>query len=163
MKTIVIGVGNPIKTDDSVGIAISRILAQVLAHRSDIDVAEVYAGGLRLADKMTGYDRVIVIDSIVTRRGEPGDICRLTPLDMVRTRNTICVHDMDLLTALNMGRALGVRVPSDVQIWGIEAMDVESFGEDLTEPVATAVPKVVKQIVELVGPPPVQEYEENIK
>ena len=58
---------------------------------------------------------------------------------------------MNLQTALEMGRMLNIPLPSDIKILGIEAKDVETFGENLTEDVARAVPKVVDMVIRDLG------------
>ena len=66
MKTLVIGLGNPLVTDDSVGLRVVERLKPLLADRSDVEVSEDYWGGLRLMERMIGFDRAIVIDAIQT-------------------------------------------------------------------------------------------------
>lgn len=150
MKTIIIGLGNPILSDDSVGVLIARELKEKMdsAGQSDVEVIEMYAGGIRLMDAMEGYDRAVIIDAMVTGMERPGTVRRLSLSDLVTTRNTLSVHDMDLPMAMEMGRMLGVPLPSEVVIWGIEAKDVENFGEGLTEEVAASVSLTIELIVE---------------
>jgi hydrogenase maturation protease len=150
LKTIIIGLGNPILSDDSVGVLIARELKEKMdsAGQSDVEVIEMYAGGIRLMDAMEGYDRAVIIDAMVTGMERPGTVRRLSLSDLVTTRNTLSVHDMDLPMAMEMGRMLGVPLPSEVVIWGIEAKDVENFGEGLTEEVAASVSLTIELIVE---------------
>ena len=148
MKTIIIGLGNPFLTDDSVGIKVARQLAPVVHQHNDIEVTEVYAGGIRLLDAMTGYDRAIVIDALRLEDGTPGKIHHLTPEDLCATWNTVSVHDMNLPTALAMGRMLEMHLPSQIEIWGIEGVDLESFSEDVSEEVAVAILQVVHEIAD---------------
>jgi len=150
LKTIVIGLGNPILSDDSVGVRIARELKERIesAGQSAVEVIEMYAGGIRLMDAMEGYDRAVIIDSMITGVERPGTLRRLSLSDLVTTRNTLSVHDMDLPTALDMGRMLGMPLPSDVVIWGIEAKDVENFGEELTEEVEASLSSTIEIIEE---------------
>ena len=150
MKTIIIGLGNPILSDDSVGVRIARELKERMrsAAQSGAEVIEMYAGGIRLMDAMEGYDRAVIIDSMITGVERPGTLRRLSLSDLVTTRNTLSVHDMDLPTALDMGRMLGMPLPSDVVIWGIEAKDVENFGEELTEEVEASLSSTIEIIEE---------------
>ena len=73
MKTLIIGLGNPLVTDDSVGLRVVEELRPLLADRPDVEVSEDYWGGLRLMERMIGFDRAIVIDAIQTgaRRHDP--------------------------------------------------------------------------------------------
>ena len=77
-------------------------------------MAEDYWGGLRLMEQMVGYDRAIVIDAI--RSGAPpGTIHRLATGDMP-TQRSASSHDMNLPTALALGRQAGLRLPEDQDI-----------------------------------------------
>ena len=151
MKTIIIGLGNPIVSDDSVGIKVSRELRDRLNGYDGIDIIEAYAGGIRLMDVMVGYEKAIIVDAMVTVNGLPGTIHSLSITDLVITRNIVSTHDTNLSTALEMGKMLGLSLPSEIDIWGIEAADVETFSEELTENVAKAVPIVVQKIVGELG------------
>ena len=151
-RTIVIGLGNPILSDDSVGVKVARALKERLIDPDGlngtietVDVTEIYAGGMRLMDAMVGYERAIIVDAIITG-GIPGAVRSMSVQDVCTTRNLICTHDTGLATALEMGRMLGLQLPSDIRIWGIEGKDVGTFSEELTDEVRHAVPCAVEQI-----------------
>ncbi len=75
MKTLVVGLGNPILTDDGVGVKVAYEVEKVVSatSREDIDVIEASAGGLRLMELMIGYDRLILIDAFYADNGnQPG-------------------------------------------------------------------------------------------
>ncbi|MBI4690854.1 MAG: hydrogenase maturation protease [Nitrospirae bacterium] len=148
MKTVIIGLGNPILTDDGVGIKVSRMLKDRLNRNIGIDVKEVYAGGIRLMDEMIGYEKVVVIDAMVTGEAAPGTIRQMSLSDAIMTKNIVSTHDTNLPTAIEMGRTLGLQLPAEIKLWGIEAEDTETFGEDLTDKVADAVQPLVEKILE---------------
>ena len=145
-NTIVIGVGNPVIADDALGLITVRSVEQQLGGRKGISVTEVYNGGLELMEAMAGYDRAFVVDAIVS--GErPGTIHRLGIDDVASTRNTSTTHNGSLSAALELGRLSGVKLPSLIRFWAVEAEDVTTFTEGLTPEVAASVPVVVKEIV----------------
>jgi hydrogenase maturation protease len=145
-KTIVIGIGNPLLTDDSVGIKVSRLLADQFKSSDDISVIEIYAGGLRLMEAMVDYDHAILIDSVKTNQSSPGTVYTFEPGDLMESRNMSCMHDANLMQALCLAQEAQLKMPETIRIWGVEAKDVTTFCEDLTEDVAKAVPLVVGQI-----------------
>jgi hydrogenase maturation protease len=148
MNTIIIGLGNPVRADDGVGPAVACCLRERLAGTEGVTVDELWAGGLRLAEAMAGYDRAILVDALQRGDRPAGSICRLSLSDLGGTRTTACVHDTSLPTAMETWRCLGVPLPQEVDIWGIEVQDLESFSEELTAPVAEAVPLVVEAILQ---------------
>ena len=88
MKTLVIGLGNPLITDDSVGLRVAAALKPLLANRPDVEVAEDYWGGLRLMERMIGFDGAVVIDAIQTG-APPGTIHQLTPEGIATQRSAL--------------------------------------------------------------------------
>lgn len=139
MKTIVVGVGNPARSDDGVGLYVARYVRELTSGMCDIEVEELWAGGLRIAEAVAGYDRAVIIDAMTTGKNAPGSY-RLVPLSELQTCRTVsCVHDADLLTALRVFRVAGERIPDDIAVVGIETLDMFSLGENLTPPVSEAV------------------------
>jgi hydrogenase maturation protease len=150
MKILVLGLGNPVLTDDSVGLRVAAELKQVLARRPEVEVGEDSCGGLRLMERMIGYDRAIVIDAIQTG-APPGTLHRLA-VNSIPTQRTASAHDANLPTALALGRLAGAALPrdEDILVVGIEAHDVLSFGEECTSAVRDAIGPAVQLVVEAV-------------
>jgi hydrogenase maturation protease len=147
MRILIIGLGNPLVTDDSVGLRVIEQLKPQLADRADVEVAEDYWGGLRLMERMIGFDRAIVVDAIQT--GAPaGTIHQLTP-DGIPTQRSVSAHDVNLSTALEFGRQAGAHLPANDQIRlvGIEAADTLTFGEQCTPLVQAAIPQAVHAVL----------------
>lgn len=142
-ETAVIGMGNPILTDDAVGVRLAAEAARELEGRPDIAVIEECSvGGLNLIDVFTGYSRVIVFDGIHTRGGRPGDWYHFTAARLRSTAHLSNVHDANLATALALGRELGVPLPDDEQIHvlAVEIEDDETFGTELSPALTRAYP-----------------------
>ena len=150
MRTLVLGLGNPILTDDGVGIHVVRDLAGRL-DRSDVDVAEASLGGLRLLDVTAGYDRLILVDAIQAG-GRPGRVCRLG-LDDMPSLHAACSHDLSLPAALALGRRLGMALPEDqaITIVAVEVEDVLTFGERCTPRVQAAIPRAARLVEEVLA------------
>jgi hydrogenase maturation protease len=151
MRTIVVGLGNPILADDSVGIKVAELFKEAIPLNSGVDVVEAYAGGLRLMEAIAGYERAIIVDAMKTGLHPPGTIQMLSLESLTKTRNTLCTHDSDLSTALTLGRDLGLAIPDLVEIMGIEADDVESFSEELTSGVRRALQPTVAALLHRCG------------
>jgi hydrogenase maturation protease len=147
MKTLVVGLGNPLLSDDRVGLLVARELRARLGDRSDVEVTEDYHGGLRLMERMVGYERAIVVDAI--RTGDaPGTIHRLQA-DSMPTQNSASGHDASLKTALEFGRRVGADLPNDndLVVIAVEAADVSTFGSECTPEVEAAIPLAVEIVL----------------
>jgi hydrogenase maturation protease len=70
----------------------------------------------------------------------PGDI---------PTQRSASVHDVNLPTALALGREAGMHLPEErnILLVGIEAVDILTFGEHCTPAVAAAIPLAVEEVV----------------
>jgi hydrogenase maturation protease len=153
LKTLVVGLGNPILTDDGVGIHVVRAVAE-RCQPDDVIFAEASVGGLRLLDALAGYRRVVLVDAIQTRDGRPGEIHRLSLRDLRASMHSGSSHDLSLPGALRLGRQIGMTLPEDegVVIIAVEVADVLTFGETCTPAVAAAIPRAVDAVLaELAG------------
>ena len=153
MKTLVIGLGNPILTDDGVGVKVAYEVDEILnnLNHDGIDVKEASVGGLRLMEEMVGYDRVILIDAIMKPGGgNPGTIHRMTLDDLRKispTQHSACAHDTSLVTALEAGSIMGLHLPKNIVIFAIEVENVDEFNENPTCAVAEAIPIVTDAVL----------------
>ena len=147
MRTLVLGLGNPICGDDGVGIRIAEALKDKVAD-PQVEVAETTAAGLSLLDLMAGYQRIIIIDAIRTRNGVPGQVYRLGPDDLPCPLHCATLHDVDLATALELGRRLGMEMPREVTIFAVEVADTTTFLEGCTPDVERAVPEVASLVLQ---------------
>jgi len=150
LKTLVLGLGNPILSDDGVGIHIVRALAGRL-NRPNVDVAEASLGGLRLLDTVVGYDRLILVDAI-RAGGRAGQVYRLSTKDLLSSLHSTSSHDLSLPAAMELGRRLGMALPEDeaITILAVEVEDVITFGETCTPHVQAAIPRVAQMVLEKV-------------
>ncbi|MDY7079224.1 MAG: hydrogenase maturation protease [Chloroflexota bacterium] len=152
MKTLVLGMGNTILCDDGIGIYVTQAVAK-RCQRDDVDFVEASVGGLRLLDVIGGYERIIMVDAIQTRGGNPGDVYRLHPNDVRASLHAGSTHDLSLPGALTLGRGMGMTLPKDEDfvIIAIEAEDVLTFGEECTPSVEVAIPRAVEAVLEELG------------
>jgi hydrogenase maturation protease len=146
-RILVIGLGNPLLRDDAVGLRVARQVRAALGDREDIEVVEESCGGLRLMERMVGFDRAILIDAIRSGR-PPGTVTLLDPREM-HTQHSASAHDVDLPTALALGRHAGARLPADDQVCviAVEAEEVETFGYEMTPAVEAAVPRAAARVL----------------
>jgi hydrogenase maturation protease len=138
--------GNPILGDDAVGVLAARALKERLAGRAGVEVDEAYHGGLRLMERLVGYDRAIILDAICTGDYPPGALMRLG-LEDLPTQHTASAHDVNLPTALRLGTAMGLKMPAAIDIFAVEAEQVFDFSEMCTPAVAAALPLVVEAVL----------------
>jgi hydrogenase maturation protease len=154
MKTLVIGLGNPILGDDGVGWRVAEEIARKTANHPDVEVDCVSLGGLSLMERLTGSERVILVDTIFTKEKPIGTVrmFRLTELQDLSSGHTTAVHDTSLRNALNVGRSMDIPLPCDenIHIVSIESENVYDFSEILSPSVEAAIPQAVKAVLQLI-------------
>jgi len=143
MKTIILGVGNTILSDDGVGIHVANQLRQKIDN-PNITIDEALTGGMNLLDLLLGYDKAIIIDAVKIDNGEEGEVKRI-PISKFATMHSCNPHDVSLTEAIQMAEKLGeTRIPKEIIVIGITMKKLPcEFGENLSEKIAMAVPKAI--------------------
>jgi len=154
MKTIIIGLGNPILGDDGVGWKVADEVKRQLPPDSPVVVNCLSLGGISLMERLIGFDRAILIDALAIQ-GPPGSILTLSLEDLPNysAYHTASTHDTTLQNALEMGRRIGAKLPSQVMVVGITAKQVFEFSEQLTEEVQAAVSSAVNAVISTLEQP----------
>jgi hydrogenase maturation protease len=160
MQTLVLGLGNPILTDDGVGVLVAEAVRQALPPEWPVEVSEVSVGGLRLMERLLGYERVILVDAFQPGDpleatgdycGQPGTFRRLTLSELKAigpTQHSVSAHDTSLVTALEMAEQMGLPAPREIVIYGVAVEEVLAFGECPTPAVAAAIPVVAAAVMD---------------
>lgn len=148
MKTRVIGLGNPILRDDGVGIYVAREVARKAPW---VDVIESETAGFGLMEQMVGWERVILVDAIQFEKLPAGKVLKLDPMALKTSVRLRSVHEIDLPTVLKLGQMLGLEMPREVIVLGIQVEDTRTFGEGLSDAATRGLHEAVKRVLEIVG------------
>lgn len=143
-NTLILGIGNPILSDDGVGIIIARKIGE---QKSNLEIIETTEAGLSLLDVAAGYDKLVIIDSIKTGQGKPGDLYKLGLKDLTPRMEFSSSHGIDIASAFELGEKLGYKMPRSVSIYAIEIKDNTTFAEQCTREIQERIPSIVNQII----------------
>jgi hydrogenase maturation protease len=104
-------------------------------------------------ERMLGYQRVVLIDSMETGQGPVGSVyvIPLASLPDPMSGHSASAHDTSLITALQTAKTMGLTVPKSVEIVAIEAKNVYDFSEELSPPVTEAVPTATQAVMDLLN------------
>jgi hydrogenase maturation protease len=148
MKTLILGIGNPIVTDDSAGLKIAQRIKEI---RPELEVIEACSGAMGLFDYVIDYDKLIIIDSIKTTQGQPGTLYKMELDDLKPSLNQPTSHGLDLASAFKLGAGLGYKMPQSVSIYAVEIKDNTHFSEMCTEEVSQRIPSIASEIIKEEG------------
>jgi hydrogenase maturation protease len=147
-RTVVLGLGNPVVSDDAVGLAVAAELKRLLAEAPirGVDVLASTRAGFELIDMLRGYARAILVDCIVLPDPRPGRVCRLTLDDVSGCARLVNAHEMSVGTAFRLAGQMGVPMPAGVEIIAVEAGDTSTIAEALTPAVQATVGPLAREI-----------------
>lgn len=142
---LVIGCGNPLASDDAVGLHVARQLKNCKTP-TGVEVIEAGCPGLNLLDIWEETEKVIIVDAVKSG-APPGtvhcfDSSRLPPRKVM----PVSSHGINVIDAIELGRKLG-RIPASVVIVGVEILSEEPYCENLSPDAKKAVPQAVDLVL----------------
>jgi len=142
---LVLCLGNEVLSDDRFGAEIAELL-RADDFGPDVEVLFVSAAGFALVDLLANRRSALIVDTILTGTCDPGTIHYFPIGNLAPSKNLTNSHQINLPTALEFGRKMGYAMPDDIQVLAVEAQDVTTLSERLTEPVAAAIDTSLKRI-----------------
>lgn len=140
-KTLLLGMGSPILSDDGVGLLVVR---SFVGRIPGLDVDEAHITGLGLLDRICGFDRLFLADAMISENAAAGEVLIFPP--STGTLHLASSHGLDFADLLEMGKSSGLAMPTDVTIYGIPIKTPVAFGEELTGDMAVKFPRIVNII-----------------
>jgi hydrogenase maturation protease len=145
-KTLILGIGNDILTDDGIGPRLVLDL-QNDDFPGEVHFQNAFVGGLEILEVIQGYDKVIFIDAIITKDGIPGAIYHFRPEDFRETLHLSNLHDANFLTAMELGKKLNMNLPDETHIIAVEIVEDRVFCDQFS----TEIKKRYNEILETAG------------
>lgn len=145
-KTLILGVGNLLLSDEGAGLHVLERLAATYSLPEEVQTLDGGTLGLDLLYYLEGVENLVIVDTVKMGK-EPGALLRLegdevpTFLSLKISPHQIGIPDMLLAAKL---RDL---YPRHVVLWGVQPglLDV---GLDLSPPVAARVDELVEKVVD---------------
>jgi hydrogenase maturation protease len=143
---LIIGLGSPIMTDDAIGLEVVQEIEDM--HLDGVETRQEAVGGLDIIPLMWGYRNVIIVDAIQTEMYDPGTIMFFDPEDFDETIGDASAHDINLATAMRIGREMEPEMmPDKVCFIAIEAEDIGTVNEGMTPRLVEAKPSAVRAVL----------------
>jgi hydrogenase maturation protease len=147
-KTLVLGIGNDILTDDGIGPKLCDFLKEEF-YDKPIEFEKLNVGGLEILEFIQGYETVIFLDAIKTVDGQIGEVYLYTPNDFRETLHLSNLHDTNFITALELGRSLDFKIPKNMYIIAVEIKEDMVFSEYFTEELAIRYKEIKQKVVSI--------------
>lgn len=145
-KVLVIGYGNPLRSDDSFGLRAVEALEKEL-NGKDVEFVECHQLTPELAERIAKAERVIFVDS--STDGIAGSVhCQRIGPPRGKKKSDAIVHHVDPAQLLGLSDSLYHKVPEAMLV--TVTGECFGYGTQLTTHVANALPGVVHHLKELV-------------
>ena len=142
MRVLVLALGNPILCDDGVAFHVVERMRPRLPVSDDLVIEEACTGGIDLLVYIMDFDRVLILDAVLTYRDPPGTVGVFNVDQLGGSIHMDSPHHTNFATAIELGKKLHAdRMPDKILIIGVEVDNIKDFTEELTEPVEASVPK----------------------
>ena len=148
---LVLCLGNEVLSDDSFGYKICQMLCGRPEPTPDTDIIFSALGGFNLIDLLKDRNRVLIVDSIISGQSSPGTLHFFEMGYYAPSKNLTCSHQINLPTAISLGRQLGCAIPDSIDVLAVEAEDIQTLGENLTPAVEAALDPAIARILNWVS------------
>ncbi|UCC93025.1 MAG: hydrogenase maturation protease [Thermoplasmata archaeon] len=151
MRVLLLALGNPIVCDDGVAFHIlERMRPHLPPVSDDFAIEDACTGGMDLLPYIMGFDRVLILDAVLTRKDPPGTVGTYQVDQLKESIHTDSPHHTNFATAIELGHKVEPeRMPDEILIIGVEVDNILEFGEELTEGVEAAVPDATRRALDI--------------
>jgi hydrogenase maturation protease len=143
--TLVIGLGNPLRGDDGVGVRVAEVLAKHVLPPG-VEVVDGGTQGLGIVNLMEGRRRVILVDAAEMGKS-PGQFVRFTlnEIHLLGGDQYLSIHAAGLRDALLLAQALKI-LPGEVIIFGVQPANLE-WDNALSPQVEASLPELIEAVL----------------
>ena len=142
MRTIILGIGNTILTDEGVGVRAAELLDKSFRFPQGVEVIDGGTAGMEMLDDLAQADLLVVLDTVMAGKS-PGSIVRLAGEKVpVYFRKKLSPHQIGLADVLASLEFMG-RLPKETVVLGVQPVSLE-LGTELTPVVAGKLPELTQ-------------------
>lgn len=151
MKTAIMGFGNPVRSDDAVGIYVIEQLREKLPKTEDISIFDMGTSAFEVLFGLKGHGKIILVDGVLNSNEPVGTLFKL-PVEQVmkapQDDPLVFLHGMKWDQALSYTKKiLQKEYPDDIQVY-LVAIENTKLEVDMSDAVKEAGDKVVQHILE---------------
>ncbi|HAF78414.1 MAG TPA: hydrogenase maturation protease [Maribacter sp.] len=151
MKTAIMGFGNPVRSDDGIGMYVIEELQKTLGKQEDISIMDMGTAAFEVLFGLKGHSKIIMVDAVINTNEPVGTLFKVPAEEVLRAPQDdpmVFLHGMKWDQALSYAKKiLGDDYPKDIQVYLI-AVENTKLDTVLSKEVQTAGDKVVQHILE---------------
>lgn len=151
MKTAIMGFGNPVRSDDAVGIYVIEQLKKILGDREDISIFDMGTSAFEVLFGLKGHQRIILVDAIINSEESVGTLFKVPAAEVMAAPEEdpmVFLHSIKWNQALSYAKKmLQEEYPEDIQVYLI-AIQNTALEVELSKEVQEAGDKTVLHVME---------------
>ncbi len=138
---LLLALGNEILGDDALGLLAARQLST--EWNGKVEIKEASTAGFGLLDYLSGYDKVLILDSVAGDAKTAGKV-RLISTGDFSSHSVSSPHFIGLPELIETAHVLGIPFPTDIKLLVMSVADPFVLREGLTRKVAGKMPEYVE-------------------
>ncbi|TVZ27068.1 hydrogenase maturation protease [Gillisia sp. Hel_I_86] len=151
MKTAIMGFGNPVRSDDGIGMYVIEELQKIIGDNDTINIFDMGTAAFEVLFGLKGHTKILMVDAVVNSNEPIGTLFKVPAEEVLRAPQDdpmVFLHGMKWDQALSYSKKiLGDEYPKDIQVYLI-AVENTKLDTVLSEEVKQAGDKVVQHILE---------------
>jgi hydrogenase maturation protease len=151
LKTAILGFGNPVRSDDAIGVHVVNELKNRLQRREDISVFDMGTSAFEILFKLKGHQRIIIVDGVINS-GEPDGTLFCLPASEINAQiqddPMVFLHGMKWDQALSYAKKMMLdEFPEDkIQVYLIAISEIK-INMELSNIVKAAGERLIETIL----------------
>ncbi|MFD2586740.1 MAG: hydrogenase maturation protease [Dokdonia donghaensis] len=151
MKTAIMGFGNPVRSDDGIGMYVIEKLQKIIGQNDDISIFDMGTAAFEVLFGLKGHSKILMVDAVINTNEPVGTLFKVPAEEVLRTPQDdpmVFLHGMKWDQALSYAKKiLGDEYPEDIQVYLI-AVENTKLETEISDAVKKAGDKVVQHILE---------------
>jgi len=145
MRTLVLGIGNLVMSDDGIGVRVVQAIDERYRFPAEVTILDGGTLGLDLLPRIEETERLIIVDAVET--GAPaGTLVRMSGEEIPQALETkLSPHQMGLKDLLAVASLLG-QAPEEMVLWGVQPESID-MALGLTATVEAQVEPLVARVL----------------
>ncbi len=151
MKIAIMGFGNPVRSDDAVGIYIIEKLRETIGDNESISIFDMGTAAFEVLFGLKGHDKILLVDAVLNTNEPVGTLFKVPAEEVMSAPQEdpmVFLHSIKWDQALSYAKKiLREEYPEDIQVYLI-AVENTRLEVELSKVVQDAGDKVVNLILE---------------
>ena len=150
MKIALMGFGNPVRSDDAIGIYVIEKLKKKIENNDSISIFDMGTAAFEVLFGLKGHQKIILIDAVLNTNEPDGTLYKVPAEEVLRAPENdpmVFLHGMKWNQALSYAKKILLDdYPDDIQVYLIAVTDTK-LEVELSKTVQDAGDKVVDLIM----------------